>query len=133
MRLGMLASYAHPSSHAYPFTTLRQGTPASVHDRGDAVASIRRMPERTIAFFEVVAHASGEQTRVPPMEWDKALSDLATASVQDRMVDKEVTLTTPRCSPCSPRRCGKVWSARWPRRVDRIICCCTGSRTTPSG
>ncbi|WP_079178336.1 hypothetical protein [Streptomyces mangrovisoli] len=50
------------------------------------------MPERTIAFFEVVASASGEQVRVPPMDWDSALSDLATASVEDRMVAKEVTL-----------------------------------------
>ncbi len=56
------------------------------------MASIRRMPERTIAFFEVVAHASGEQTRVPPMAWDRVLSDLATASLEDRMVDKEVSL-----------------------------------------
>ena len=56
------------------------------------MASIRRMPERTIAFFEIVTRSSGEQTRVPLMEWDKALADLATASLQERMVDKEVTL-----------------------------------------
>jgi hypothetical protein len=54
------------------------------------VASARRMPERTIAFFEVVANTSGE--RVPPMDWDSALSDLATASLQDRMIAKEITL-----------------------------------------
>lgn len=56
------------------------------------MASIRRMPERTIAFFEVVTSKSGEQVRVPPMDWDSALRDLATASLQDRMVAKEVTL-----------------------------------------
>ncbi|WP_030192195.1 hypothetical protein [Streptomyces violaceorubidus] len=56
------------------------------------MASIRRMPERTISFFEIVTSAGGEQIRVPQMEWDKALSDLATATVQERMVDKETTL-----------------------------------------
>ncbi|WP_328674885.1 hypothetical protein [Streptomyces sp. NBC_00343] len=56
------------------------------------MASIRRMPERTVAFFEIVASASGNQTRLPPLEWDRALSDLATATVQERMVDKETTL-----------------------------------------
>lgn len=56
------------------------------------MASIRRMPERTVAFFEIVTSASGEQARIPQLDWDQALASLATASVQERMVDKEMTL-----------------------------------------
>ncbi|MGW5736364.1 MULTISPECIES: hypothetical protein [Streptomyces] len=50
------------------------------------------MPERTIAFFEIVTEAAGEQRRIPQLDWDQALPSLATASVQERMIDKETTL-----------------------------------------
>ena len=56
------------------------------------MASTRRMPERTIVFFEIVTNVAGEQARVPQLDWGRALADLATASVQERMVDKETTL-----------------------------------------
>ncbi|WP_244943050.1 hypothetical protein [Streptomyces inhibens] len=55
------------------------------------MASIRNMRERTVAFFEIVKNTSGEQVRMPQLDWDGALSSLATASLQERMVDKELT------------------------------------------
>jgi hypothetical protein len=50
------------------------------------------MRERTVAFFEIVKVTAGEHVRMTPLNWDSALASLATASLQDRMVDKETTL-----------------------------------------
>lgn len=56
------------------------------------MASIRHMRERTIAFFEIIRTEAGEHVRMPQLDWDSALSSLATASLEDRMVDKETAL-----------------------------------------
>jgi hypothetical protein len=55
------------------------------------MVAIRHMRERTVAFFEIVKVASGEQVRMAQLDWQAALASLSTASLEDRMVSKEST------------------------------------------
>lgn len=53
------------------------------------MASIRNMRERTISFYEIVRSTSGEQVRVPQVDWDSVLASVATAPLAARTVEKE--------------------------------------------
>lgn len=49
---------------------------------------MRNLRERTVSFFEIVKNGDGEQIPLPQMDWDAALADIATATLEERRVDK---------------------------------------------
>ena len=60
--------------------------------KGPALATPRRMRERTVAFFEVVASESGTHRRLEQLPWAEFLASVATTPLERRTVEVESTL-----------------------------------------
>jgi hypothetical protein len=55
------------------------------------VATLTRLRERTIAFYEIVVERDGAQIRVGQFPWSTTLAAVATAKIQDRTFEAENT------------------------------------------
>lgn len=56
------------------------------------MASLKRMRERTITFYEIVESRSGEHRRLEQMKWSEFLASLSLAGVERRTVEVDATL-----------------------------------------
>jgi hypothetical protein len=56
------------------------------------MATPRRMRERTVAFFEVVAPESGSHRRLDQLAWPEFLASVATTPLERRTVEVDSTL-----------------------------------------
>ena len=56
------------------------------------MANLRRMRERTVAFFEVVASESGSHRRIDQLPWSEFLASVTTTPLERRTVELVSTL-----------------------------------------
>jgi hypothetical protein len=56
------------------------------------VASLKRMRERTVAFYEIVESRAGEHQRLAPMKWPEFLATLSLMDLERRTVETDTTL-----------------------------------------
>ena len=56
------------------------------------MASLKRMRERTVAFYEIVESRAGERQRLAPMKWPEFLATLSLMDLEPRTVETDTTL-----------------------------------------